>query len=182
MTKDKKITSFFSKQEHAPQIPRSKSRQASIGDLKKVVRLPKAGMCADDEELLRLVDCLKAHGSSCAEASNSSAAASTTALNSSSPASDSSNSSSSIEQLVLSLRQLACYTISIEQLERLPLAKQVKALRQHPHPDVQRLASRLVEKLRNELAETTAVRRAKQRKQSSSLRGMLQSSRAKEAA
>jgi hypothetical protein len=178
MTKEKKITSFFNKQEHAPQIPRSRSRQASIGDLKKVVRLPKAGMCADDEELLRLLDCLKAHGSSCADASNSSAAASSAAPNSSSPASE---SSSSIEQLVLSLRQLACYTISIEQLERVPLAKQVKALRQHPDSDVQRLASRLVEKLRNELAETTAIRRKIQRKRSSSLRGMLQSSKAKEA-
>jgi hypothetical protein len=182
MKKDKKITSFFNKQEHAPQIPRSKSRQASIGDLKKVVRLPKAGMCADDEELLRLLTCLKAHSTSCAEASDSSPAAGSAAPNSSSPAGDSSNSSSSIEQLVLSLRQLACYTITIEQLERVPLAKQVKALRQHPDPDVQRLASRLVEKLRNDLAETTAIRRLKQRKQSSSLRGMLQSSKAREAA
>uniref|UniRef100_A0A383VIA5 TFIIS N-terminal domain-containing protein n=1 Tax=Tetradesmus obliquus TaxID=3088 RepID=A0A383VIA5_TETOB len=179
MTKDKKITSFFSKQQHAPQMPRSKSRQASIGDLKKVVRLPKAGMCADDEELNRLVDCLKTHSTSCCEASSNASdcsAAASSAAHDRCTTSSGSSSSSSTEQLVLSLRQLACYTISIEQLERMPLAKQVKALRQHADPDVQRLASRLVEKLRTELVQTTAIRRQKQRKESSSLRSMLQRS------
>jgi hypothetical protein len=184
MTKDKKITNFFSKQQHAPQILCSKSRQASIGDLKKVVRLPKAGMCADDEELLRLLECLKTHAGSCLEASNnsrSSAAAASSPAGTNSNAGDTSGSSnSSTEQLVLSLRQLACYTITIEQLERVPLAKQVKALRQHADADVQRLASRLVEKLRAELVQTTVIRRQKQRKESSNLRSMLQSSKAKE--
>jgi hypothetical protein len=141
-------------------------------------------MCADDEELFRLLESLKAHATSSLEASsnNDSAAASNHPNTCTDAATtSSSSSSSSTEQLVLSLRQLACYTITIEQLERVPLAKQVKVLRQHADADVQRLASRLVEKLRSELVQTTAIRRQKQRKQSSSLRGMLQSGKAKNA-
>lgn len=57
------------------------------------------------------------------------------------------------------LKHLASYVLQIEQLERVPLAPRVKQLRQHPNPEINRTATNLVAKLREEVAAATVRRR-----------------------
>ena len=123
-----KITYFLFKQEkqQAP-CKGSGQRQGTIQDMKKVQRLQKSSVSADDEELFRLLEQLAEHHPE--------------------PVIDK------------ALKQLACYILQIEQLERVPLAPRIKQLRHHQNLEISRTATNLVEKLREEFAAATVRRR-----------------------
>ena len=103
-----------------PRRPFGACRQRRLDDLKKVVVLPTMPNAVTDEELARIAASLG-------------------------------DAAAAPDEITTELRKLACYGVTLSMLTRFSdMVKRVKALRKHAHAEVARLASRLVQKWREE--------------------------------